>query len=513
MRHWAALLASLLFAGALHANTPTLIQHVTGPNTLGNVAQNGTVSAGGSVNLPLKNKSLVGDVALVAFTCDNTNTPTMTVTDDGGNTYTQVATVTQATDGDILKLFSTTIATGATVIHGTVSTASDFCQLSYDERNNLTATTDGSSTTQANAATTSCTGSFTTTTAGDFIYQVYIRTNSTNTTYTSAGGIFSFGGIEEGFADQGGVQVSAGAINPCITSGSARNFATIGVALKQSAGAAGGTIPTNQIWWLRFQHNNTQDETSATVTLQQPTSASNGVVIVGQSAGGTYALSSTTAITDTAASTYTFLGCKTVTPDSACLEYAKGTSASDGRTLTITMSGTDVGGHGATFFTGEVLNVNQTTPVDTAFGTGATCASCTSTTCTTGGNIVCVSGTQNTGTGSPAMPNFTATPSNQNEMIFVLGSMAADTATGWSSPASGITQVPQTFTGQGNPANSDENNPAGIDFNGASTAARTYVATHDTINSTGVGTFSVVGAAFILATAATNFPQVFVIRP
>jgi hypothetical protein len=469
-------------SGSVEAQLPDLVQHTAQSNTRGINQGDTEITAGGTYNLTIANgTTLAGNAIVVGMTCDNSNSPTVTVSDDAGNAYTQASTATDNTKLQISKVFvALNVRAGASVIRIKVSSRSAFCSGMATEFSNiaLTNAVDCSHAAVSSGSVTVSSGSCTTTANGDLIYQYMTRNCGSPTTYVSGGSPFSFLSVDrnDGHAAQWGIQQTAGSVDPHITLGGSRCWGSVTVALK--AASAGTPRPTTGLWILRAQHNNTQDETSPMVTLQTPTSGGN-LFVVAQSAGGTYALSSTTPISD-GTNAYSFIGCRTVTPNSACLAYSKNYSPADTRTVTITMNGSNSGGHGATFLTYEIAGANTTDPLDRNFGSNG---------------FASANGNQApSGSGGP-FTTFTATPGGQNELAIVVGSMAADTATGWSSPA-GMRQVATTYTGEGNPSNTDENNPAGIYYNGSSTWAITPTCTHDTLNSNGVGTWAVAGAMF-----------------
>lgn len=490
MRRLFILLALLTWALCARAQTPTLIQAVSGSNTK-SAAGNGSITNGGTFNLPLPNASLSGNLLVCGVTYDDTGPPTVVLQDDKSNTYTLAQTIHDTTNGAISSVyFSPNSTAGVTVIQykPTGNDVHDFAMMCAEFNNIATSSPKDVSNGRFASSATITSNAMTTTVNGDLIFQYAARDSSaTLVSYTQGTSpwILATADQLDGQAMQYQVQPTLGAITPTLTASASHAFSSVGVAFK--AAAAGTALPAG-IRVLKLQHLNTKDETSGTVTLQMPTKDGN-LLVVTQSAGFNYHISS---ISD-GTNTYTSIGCLSTNPaDSSCIFYAKNITPSAALSIVFTMAGTDVGGHGSTFLIYEIAGADTTAPLDTSFGTSG---------------FASASGTQDPTVGSGPVTTFTATPAGANELMIVAGSMAADTATGWSSP-SFAQQVPTTYTGQQNPANADENNPAGMGYNGASTSAQTWIFTHDTLNSSGVGTWVVVGAAFKAPAAAGTTPTI-----
>jgi hypothetical protein len=110
MRKLFVLAAIGLFTACISlAQTPTLIQHVSGSGTL-----NEFVSSGGSYSIPLPNATLAGNALICAFQLDSTGPPALSVTDDKNNTWNLGASVTDTTHGTISAIYY-----ALNVAHGT----------------------------------------------------------------------------------------------------------------------------------------------------------------------------------------------------------------------------------------------------------------------------------------------------------------------------------------------------------------------------------------------------------
>ena len=491
---------ALLCAPSIWAQTPTVIQHVSFSNTLngagGGDAPVNTGTPG--VNGFLPNKTLSGNAFVVCFTFDTSNSSTVSsLTDDQSNTYTQIATLHDAThtqDASCYEAHNTTA--GVTVFHinfGTHTTPN--VAGVFTEINNIATTSPVDVSNTRNAANTSITSNAITTTAsGEFIYQ-YVTIDSGAGAQTWTAGTSPWQMLTSDRLDrqamQWQIQASSGSITPTMTQGSANTFISIGFALKKAS--SGTALPAGIRVW-NVQHNNTTDETVGSQTIQFPIINSGSLILVCHSAGGTHTISS---ITDTPGTTYTIAAKRVVTPDSAIILYGKNASASQANVLSITNSGTDVGGHGDTYFTAEVLGADTSAPLDTSF-TGGTCDT---------GSAACADGNQPTGGGGGDITTFTTGFGGQNEVAIFCGSNAKNTATGWSSPT-GALQLAETYSGIINPAHADENNPAGIFYNASDTASHAYTFTHNTTDSAGSGTWVMVGAAFKAPAAGGATPGV-----
>lgn len=451
--------------------TPTLIQHTSGSGTLSQL-----VSSGGSYDLPLPNATLAGNCLICAFQLDSTGPPTLSVTDDQGNTWTLGASVTDTTHGTISAIYyALNVSAGTTIVHiNFTGHTADFVSAMVSEFNNvaLASAADGSSTNFA-TGTSITAGSFTPSTSGDLIFQYAAGDSGIATTWTQGSSPWKllsadFSGSQ---AAQYQIQPSAAAINPTMPISPSTGWGSVAIALKSAA--AGTPLPAG-IRILRLVHFNTRNETAASVAFQFPTQDGN-LIAIAESAGVYYP----TSITDSKGNSYVNTGGVVTTDPCVQIFHAANAAGDPALVLTCTMTGNVPSGNGASFFCYEITGA-ASGPLDASFGSGG---------------FAGTSGTQDQVTGSGPVTTFTATPGGPNELIIVVGSMAADTATGWSSP-SGAQQIATTFSGEPNPTNADENNPAGLFYNGGNIAAQTWIFTHNTINNPGVGAWAVAGAAF-----------------
>jgi hypothetical protein len=422
---------------------------------------------------------------IVCFNYDNFYAPSTNVTDDQNNIYTIGAEATDSVNGTTAKCYyALNSKAGTSVVHvNFTGGAASFVAATVSEFNNIAAAgaIDGS-TGHVGTGTSVTAGSFTPGTSGDLIFQYAHGDSGAPTTWTQGPSPWSLlsANILDSLAAQYQIQASAAAINPTLTGAGGASYLSLGFALK--AASSGTALPAG-IRVIRLAHINTHEETAATVNFQFPTTIGNLIVIA--YSAGPYLVSS---ITDSAGNSYVRTGVLLTADPSVEMYHAANATGSPSLLLTATMSGA-TNGFGATFFAYEIAGA-AANPLDTSFGTNG---------------FASASGSQDRTSGTGPVTTFTATPSGANELIIVVGSEAFETATGWSSPA-GAQQIPTTYTGELDPTFADENNPAGVFYNGSSVAPQTWIFTHDTFEGSGTGSWSVAGAAFKPAAGGVSAP-------
>ncbi len=129
----------------------------------------------------------------------------------------------------------------------------------------------------------------------------------------------------------------------------------------------------------------------------------------------------------------------------------------------------------------DIVGANTSTPLDTGFGGGAT-------------GLAAASVNQPTGTGGP-FTSFTVTPSFTNEAILTEMGTEWNTFTGLTSPT-GSQFLSAFYVAQTNFSWCDLNGGWGLLYNGGSTAAETWIWTHDASQFAGSGRGVVLGVAF-----------------
>jgi hypothetical protein len=254
--------------GTGSAAIPTLVQHVSTPNTQSSPGV-------GGLTIPLPNTSLAGNCLIVAV--QNAVTPgvTMSVSDNMGNRYAAGPTAPGTLGYQTLSLFyalnakagvnKVTVTFAGGTVNNVAATVSEF----YDVA--AVAAADGDTHAEVtSSATTWAAGSFTPTTDGDLIYQVAVTNTGipyNGTSYTAGSG-FSFLSTDlmDGMVVQYHIQTTAGVINPTLAANPAGGYAAVAIALKA---ASTGTAPAAGIRVVRVQHNHVPGGT-ATIALQFP---------------------------------------------------------------------------------------------------------------------------------------------------------------------------------------------------------------------------------------------------
>ena len=254
-------------AATITVAVPTLVQHVSTPNTRSNYTT--------GLNIYLPNKSLSKNCILVAV--QNAPTPgvTVSVIDDRANTY--VPGPTNGSGDPTVSLFYALNAT-AGVQHITVSFAGgsvNYVAAVASEWYNIAlsnAFDGGSQSGNASATSTWAAGTFTTGASGDLVYQVAVDRGGFEpyASFTAGSGFTLVSAdLLEGMVAQYAVQRRAGVVTPTITADGSGGYASAAIALKA---AAAGTPPGSGIRIAHMYVGNTQLVSSATVRVQFPSS-------------------------------------------------------------------------------------------------------------------------------------------------------------------------------------------------------------------------------------------------
>jgi hypothetical protein len=469
-----ALITFLVFVALpLHAQTPGFVQAADG-------ATNSTISTDKITiyKLPLGSGSLANNLIVVFVTWGST-TATVTITDNKGNTWTAgplVRDTTNVQSGE--AFFCSGCISGTQIISATISALSNFVTMWAEEFNNIATS---SALDCSHGAFTSGTsiqpGSCTTGTSGDLIVQWATCDSGCS---SDLSGTFS---AQSGFtlasaatlksdinAVQYGVQSSAGAINPTITSPASIGYISIQMAFKA---AAAGTAPAS----FRINsvgHRNTKDETAASRKFQFPCS---GNLLAIASANGTGSPSRhITAVTDSNGNTWAQ---PTGSPfddggnNTVQLWYAAGATCSGSEQITLTLTGSDATGNGETYMMFDISGASSS-PFD---------------------NLQTANGTQ---TVSGNFAGVSITPAVSNEIVLSWTSTAHNNVTGISTnagtPFFGST-VGTCGTGWAPPTHADENNGWATMLS-APASSITWTWNQDNCQQTGVGAWANMAAAF-----------------
>lgn len=301
--------------GIAVAQTPTLVQHVSGSNTR-------TFSLGSPYCYyqVLPNPTSAGNAVIVGFTFNGALRPT--VSDDKGDSYTVEENFYGSVSAQSATLAASfAVAAGARKISvcfpSSPGPGGAYLAVMASEFSNVTAI-DGGGVGANSAGTSVAAGSVTASVAGDLVYQIAFSTGLVQSNFTAGSqsnivwNLLS-ADLKDGFGAQYGVYSSASAINPTMNIGTSDNFVTAAILLK--TGVAGGIPSGMRVVHLQHQGfcgvNTCGSAFSTPAKLQFP-STGNLIVALG---GGGNPLCTISGVTDTkgnvwaqAGSTYTYAG-------------------------------------------------------------------------------------------------------------------------------------------------------------------------------------------------------------
>lgn len=287
--------------------------------------------------------------------------PSLSVSDDKGNTWKLGASVTDTTHGTISAIYyALNVAAGTTVVRVNVTGHNaDFVSAVVSEFNNVaTANAFDGSSGAFSTSTSINSGSLNTSTAGDLIYQYAAGDSGSGTTWSQGSAPWNllsadYSGSQ---AAQYQVQASAGSINPSMAISPNTGWGSVAIALKSAA--AGTALPAG-IRVLRLVHFNGRNETSSTMKFQFPTLTGN-LIVMAFSSGVYYP----TSLSDSKNNTYTNTG--VVLTTDACIKIFHAASAVGDPALMVTanMTGSVSTGAGGTYSIVSVLgSYNVTAPM------------------------------------------------------------------------------------------------------------------------------------------------------
>jgi hypothetical protein len=437
VKHTRLILLIFLFPFLASAQSPTLVQHVSCPNS--NAFGSGS---GGTINptnpdyfCPLPELTQAGNTLLLGFFADNTNAPTWTLSDDKNNTWTQADSATD-THGNIFRVYyATGIAAGTHMLHiHQTAPTNGFLAVSASEYYNVGALDKASCNASSNSTSITA-GSITPTNSGDLLWQWAVNAAVPEVSPFTVGSQsninWQFLGtdIHDADAVQGGVYNSTSAINPTFT-GTSGNWDSCAMALVPSTA---GTLPTATFRIVHVQHAQQLSSDASTYTNQFPTSG-NLLVLSFFSGGNTI-----TGVTSTPSNTWTATGppagdgVQTKTQ----IFYAPKASNSNSLTYSVTQSGTLTG---TTFMMYDVVGANAS-PFDKD----------------SGGQ----SGVQTAPSGDPTLTTCSGcfTPTNANELVVGNFGEAWCSSTNLTAPSGGLFDAAyytgNTYSG---PQSVDQNN-------------------------------------------------------
>jgi hypothetical protein len=429
-----------LFPLLASAQTPTLVQHVSCPNS-GSIGSGigGVQSSTPAYLCPLPEPTQVGNAIVLGFFSDNTGSPTWTVSDDKSNTWVKATSTTDSSANIIAVYYALNVAAGTHMlsVKSSAQTAG-FLAVSASEYYNV-ATSSALDASRCNAGSTSTSiaaGNITPTVSGDLLWQWAADSNVANVASFSAGtipaGSWLLNGTDilYGNAVQAAVYNSTASLNPTFTSGTAEPFDSCVMALKA---ATAGSSPTNGFRIVHMYHQQILASSPQAFPVQFPTS---GNMFVASFISGGNQISS---ISSNPANTWSATGSAVLQGQATSqMYYAANTSSSNAMTLSFSRTATGDG----TIMLYDVTGAAQS-PFDKSVGRSGTqlsivsslttCAGCISPTGVTGGNEIVIGNVGNawctaTGTSSPAGSVFDTATYDGNS---VNGPETVDQNNGW----------------------------------------------------------------------------------
>jgi hypothetical protein len=419
----------------------------------------------------------------------------------GGNTYSEAISCTDNTNGHVSAIYyAENVTPGVNAITVSFGAGTHYVQMSPFEFYNI-ATASALDQAQCNvgSGTVVSAGSLATLGAsGDLIMQFGIADHfssitsctpaaQTNITWTMR---MSMVADNEPSCGQYGIYNSTTSFNPSFTLNTSADYISTTAAFKS---ASAGTAPPAGIRVVYVQHDDTQNESSSSVPLSFPISGNALAILYTSGCAGTsntdcsYVTAGSdgsnayTQIGGTIASNFGSDGGNSV----GQIWYAKNVSPGTYHPV-FTMHPRSSGGNGNSFIVYDIAGASSN-PLDTGFG-GA-------------GNGLASTTFDQTSSGSGGnLTTFTATPSATNEVILVTVGAAYDTFKGFAPGSPSGQFLSSTYAKQTNPSHCDLNGGWGLYYNRSSTAAETWVWTHDTSQFSGVGAGVALGAAFVPST-------------
>jgi hypothetical protein len=408
VKHTRLFLLVFLFPVLAAGQTPTLVQHVSCPNSgpLGD-GIGGPQSSTPTYKCPLPELTQSGSALLLGFFANNSGGPTWTVSDDKGNTWTKATSTVDGSGNIVAVYYALNVAAGTHVLSVKSSAQTNgFVAVSASEYYNV-ATSSALDTSNCNAGPSSTTisaGSITPSTSGDLLWQWAAQPNiPANSTNVGAVTSFSAGTIPasswllngtdifDGDAVQAAVYNSTAAITPQFTSGTAQPFDSCVMALKA---ASAGNPPTNSFRIVHMLHQALHPGAPQTFPLQFPTS---GNLLIASFMAGSNQI---TGISSTPSNTWTATGSPTIQGSDVFSQIYYVANASKANSMTISVSRSATGDATIIFYdvTGAALsplvnNQGEVGSQPTIVGSITTCSACITPTTVTGGNELIVGNT------------------------------------------------------------------------------------------------------------------------
>jgi hypothetical protein len=386
MRRFLCLLPIFFWCSLVWAQTPTLVQHVSCPNSAAIGSGIGGSMSNTPVYLcPLPEPTQAGNAILLGFFSDNTGAPAWTVSDDKSNAWTLAGNTTDTAGNIIAVYYALNVAAGTRFlsVKNTGGTNGNLAVSASEYYNVATSSAlDTKSCNAGSSSTTIAAGNITPGTSGDLLWQWAADANTASIASLAVGSQSNINwqlngtDIHDGDGTQAGVYNSTSAINPTFTSRTAEPFDSCVVALKA---ASAGNAPKNSFRIVHMLHAQMPSTESSPYAAEMP--ASGNLVVISYISGST-AIGS---ITSSPSNTWSNTGTAASTPQqvNSQIYYAANASTSNSMTFSIPLSGTITG---LTFmmydFTGaasspfDVDSGGQTGDQQSAVGTLTTCNGC-----------------------------------------------------------------------------------------------------------------------------------------
>jgi hypothetical protein len=254
------------------SGAPTLVQHVSHSST-----QTHFVSTY-AIRFTFPTGS--GNCIFVAVQSSGGSVPT--VTDDTGNSYTQVINASDSTHTEITLYKAPVSHPGSQHLQVAFSTAAEFVAAEASEFMNVDpgCATDGAASANSGSGGQLTTGTLTTTVNGDLLYAFGIQDSNTNpiTSWTAGTGFALLGAdVMDSHFTEWAVQPTAGAVNPsAVIAPSSNNWFMAAMAIK--AGTS-GTAPSG-IHGVHNLHLALPNGQNYPLTVQFPCTTTTGPIVV-----------------------------------------------------------------------------------------------------------------------------------------------------------------------------------------------------------------------------------------
>jgi len=261
-----SILAAFSLASPAHGQTPTLVHHVAG----GNIGSSNTIN---TYTLPSADFAQAGNTFIVSVVMPSGKSAN--VADDKGDSFTKLLCGDDGSS-NVCSYCASGITAGARVITVTPTSASSSISFVISEFNNTSCALDGSSQ-NSGSGSSIASGSFTTTSASDLIYQYTISDSENPSSWTPGAGFSKLSSQDQdGQYAQWQVQNSPGAINPTHSFTGTIGWNTLAFALKPTN--SGSPIQAG-IRVVRIQQNDFNNST-ASYTIDAPCSGNLAVLAI-----------------------------------------------------------------------------------------------------------------------------------------------------------------------------------------------------------------------------------------